>query len=191
MPLATADDIRDDGRATARRCLAAARVLGMLLVAGAAAFFATGRTDSGLLLGACGTAAMLSAASGARAALQLAFVGALSVFVWAVAFGLLDVAPYADIPAHGLLPALVVPILHAAMSAWRSGRAPLRLVAAGATALAVLWEVAEAAADALVGTNFSLGARDTATDLLAGVVGIAVAAAILRDRPRTVRAVRS
>ncbi len=159
-----------------------AHALRLLLAAGALAASVAGRPDSALLLGAAAGAATLSGVAGARPGADLAFVGSLAVYVSAVAAGLLEVLPHADVLAHLVLPALTVELLHAAVA----GRPPPRVsvvpAAVAAFCLAIAWEGAEAAADGIAGTNFFLGVGDAAGDLLAGAAGITFAAAVLRRR---------
>jgi hypothetical protein len=121
--------------------------------------------------------------------LDLALAGALAVHVLGEALGLFARWSWEDDVAHVLLPLLTVPVVRAGLV--RLGALPaeledrpagarvaiLAVLAASVIGLGALWELVEWASDGLLGTDLSLGYRDTLTDLLADAAGALVGAA--------------
>ncbi|MEA2153914.1 MAG: hypothetical protein QOE11_54 [Solirubrobacteraceae bacterium] len=171
----------------------ASDVLRLSLLAGAGLMLATGRTHAAAAIGLIGIGALLLRTARAPALLDLAFVTVLCADAWATSLGAFAHFNREDRPGHLLLSALATPVL--AHLARRTGvvaaTVPLRpggrlahlLVIAGlGVALGVAWELVEYGADALLGTNMSLGYGDTMGDLVADAAGASAAAALLTWR---------
>ena len=99
------------------------------------------------------------------------------MLVWLVVAGVLGHPGLGSAVAHGAAGALigwtVVPLLAP------SGRP--RVVASAVVVTFIVggaWEIAELCADALLGTDLSAGAGDTALDLVADVLGALIGAAL-------------
>lgn len=162
----------------------AADVLRLALIAGAPLMYTSGRTHAAASLAIIGAAALALRAAKAPAGLDLAFLAALSLDAWLTALGAFDGANREDRAGHLVLTALVTPVL--VHGARRHGLAaagrPAVAVALG-FALGVAWELVELTADATLGTDMSLGAADTAGDLVADLLGAGLGALALRWWP--------
>lgn len=170
-----------------------ADALRLALLAGAPLMFAVGRTHAAAALALIGIGALLLRAARAPAALDLAFVVLLSADAWATALGAFAHDNRQDRPGHVVLTALATPVLfHLAR---RAGVLPARPVAGAAPrvafalavaglglALGTVWELVEYGADAVLGTDMSLGYGDTMGDLVADAAGAVGAAALLTWR---------
>lgn len=119
----------------------------------------------------------------ASAGAEIAFVGLLAVDAWLTCFGLMAHIDQQDRAGHFLLTIAITPILAAAIAqrAPRSVRSTAGLAGLAGLAtitLVVGWEVAEWLSDSLLLTNMSLGAADTAHDLMSGLAGATAGAAV-------------
>jgi len=120
------------------------------------------------------------------------FAGAVALDAALTAGGAFDSFNRGDHAGHFVLTGLLVALLGSMIT---FGRTPATRVLAlvGVAAVAGLcWELFELAADTWLGTDMSIGFRDSALDLVADLAGAAVAAwwlvrygLIWRDPPRT------
>lgn len=170
-----------------------ADVMRAALLAGAPLMFLAGRTHAAAALALVGIGALLLRAARPPATLELAFVALLSADAWLTAMGAFAHVNHKDRPGHLVLTALATPVLYHLARRARvlpAGPAPgaangllfALAVAAIALALGTVWELVEYGADALLGTNMSLGYGDTMGDLVADAAGAATAAAWLTWR---------
>ena len=138
-------------------------------MAGALAFFAVGKPGTAVLL------LVLAAGIGVIATLRppawLLNIGAAGITLqaWVSALGWIGALPQLDTLAH-FSSALLAGLVLAAPLGQAAGLA--------AFVLGVLWELYEWGSDALLGTDMSLGRRDTITDL-AAVGAAAILATVL------------
>ena len=170
MPRPTADRAADLVRAT--------------FPLGALALLALGRPGSALGLAIMTVTVLVLRRAPAPAAAHLVFLVPLAIDVWLTATGAMARLDREDTVGHVILPAAVTPLLfHLAVHAGvlappRATRAGLVAAGVGAAALTVAlgsaYELVEAACDAVVGTNMSLGYHDTILDLTADACGAAL-----------------
>ncbi len=146
---------------------------GLWLVTGGAAlaWLAAGRGDAALALALVLAPMLVVRAWRPDPRVELAFCAWLAAVQVAAGAGALEDLPWLDVPAHLVGAALLCAVLAGRLTA---GRAVVVTIALGAG-----WEVAEAVADAMFGTNYSLGAGDTALDLACDVIGALVAGVVV------------
>ncbi|WP_146175467.1 hypothetical protein [Paraconexibacter algicola] len=116
---------------------------------------------------------------------ELLFTGGLCGLLALAALGVLPDHLGGDLVVHGVASALLALVLLRGLlprtpaPAARHGLLALLLVGL----VGVAWEGAEALADAWLGTQMSLGATDTASDLVADLVGAATVIRLLAASP--------
>ena len=168
----------------------AADALRASLAGGALVMLAIGRTHAAVALALVGIGALVLRAARPPVRLDLLFVVLLCADAWATSLGAFEQFNREDRPGHLLLSALATPIVfhlvhrsgavRAAPRASVGGRLGFFIAVAGlGMGLGVAWELLEYGADAILGTNMSLGYGDTMGDLVADAVGVSTAAALL------------
>jgi hypothetical protein len=150
-----------------------ADLLRLSLVVGAVRFLVIGEPRLAWAMGLMAVTALAVRAVRAPAWSDLLFVALLTADAWLTMLGAFSDFNRNDTAGHLLLCAAVTPLLFHLLR-----RGPLA-AAAGTVAVGAAWEVVEAASDALIGTNMSLGAADTLGDLAADALGAGLAAALL------------
>ncbi|WP_421733724.1 hypothetical protein [Cellulomonas sp.] len=127
-------------------------------------------------------------AIGAPAGLDVAFCVTLLFAAWAAQLEWYAAVDWLDLAVHAVATGLVAVMALLALVRWRvvsePAEAPDRIVLVtglGAVA-AVLWEVGEWAGHTFLDPRIYVGYEDTIGDLVAGLVGSAVAAVVLARR---------
>jgi hypothetical protein len=164
---------------------AVADALRVLLLVATLLTLVFGTLEAAITLGLVAVTALAVRLAQARPGVDLAFVALAGADAALNAAGAFTTFNRSDMAGHFILPALVAPILWAAVE--RAGvtvapgrRWPAVVVAAACTiALGATWELVEWASDALFATNLSLGYRDTLQDIATDIAGAFVGAALL------------
>jgi hypothetical protein len=154
-----------------RRCADIAR---LAILCSALAFLATGDGASALMavlvLGPSVAARLVRV----HPALDLVFTLALGAAAVTRPFGGGDTLP------HLVLPLLAGPVLYVGLTRLGVVARPAGLVTFfGVLALGVLWELVESSADAALGTGYSQGYDDTASDLLNDTIAAAASGVLV------------
>jgi hypothetical protein len=164
-------------RHEADRALCAAIAAGSAIAAIALAISERPERSVPLFVAAAGSIVALLAP--APAIPRSLFAGAVTLDASLTAGGVFDSFNRGDHVGHFVLTGLLVALLASVVAV---GQTPasrvLSLVAAGVAA-GFCWELLELAFDSLLGTDMSLGLRDSALDLVADLAGAAVAALLL------------
>ena len=157
---------------------------------GAAAFAFTGRGGAAALALA-GIFTWLIRPLNLPRVYDASVVAALGLAAWGEALRAYDAFPAFDIVTHLLVPMLGAPVVYIALARAEVVPDPASetrvphyvgifvVTLALGLALGALWEILEFAADEFVGSQLSLGNRDTIGDLVADGAGALVGAALL------------
>ena len=157
---------------------------------GAAAFALTGRGGAAALALA-GIFTWLIRPLNLPRVYDASVVAALGLAAWGEALRAYDAFPAFDIVTHLLVPMLGAPVVYIALARAEVVPDPASetrvphyvgifvVTLALGLALGALWEILEFAADEVVGSQLSLGNRDTIGDLVADGAGALVGAALL------------
>jgi len=142
-----------------------------------------GRAPAAYALALISLTAIATRRARASAVAEVVFVTLLAVDAWLTCSGHMARIDQHDRAGHFLLTIAVTPIIAAAVThhtrcVSRSVRLTAGLAGLATITLAVAWEAAEWCSDSLLLTNMSLGAADTRHDLMSGLAGATVGAAI-------------
>jgi hypothetical protein len=166
-------------------------VLRMGLLLAAAGALVVGDVGAAFALALSGGLALVARVVNLPRPYDWGFVLALTLQAVGEAVGWYDTVPWFDRLVHVVLPMLTAPVLYIALARLevlpdpRDETHARHYVGMGlvtfclGTAVGALWEIAEWAADEVIGSNLSEGNVDTVGDLVADVVGSVLGALLL------------